>query len=359
MIAHAHTVDDPADIGARADVVLGRRCPGLSRHVARRLALAGHLRIDGRSAPPSRRVALGQRLELDLPEAPAAEPAPLHVLAATERVVYVFKPPGLATHRLSPHEPLALADRVAATFPECQVAADDPREAGALHRLDRPTSGVVAFARDRAAWVAGRAAFGAGAAHKRYAARVRPPVSLAPLAPAWPPHAPEPAWLAPSPPIPLGPLAADLARAALELGRAPAVEVGGASGVGELPVRAALLPLHLPAVVVDAPLGHGPSRREVRVRADGQPARSRIQPLAELRDDLLTLVDLCTGRRHQARVHLAWLGLPILGDHLYRGHPAPRLGLHAWSIDLGAAIDGEVEVIAPLPADLLDLAAPP
>ncbi len=328
MIAHAHTVDDPADVGARADVVLGRRCPGLSRHVARRLALAGRLRVDGRPAPPSQRVALGQQRALHLPAAPAAEPPPLHLLAVTDRLVYALKPPGLATHRLGPDEPLALADRVALTFPECQVAADDPREAGALHRLDRLTSGVVAFARDRATWLAGRAAFSAGAVQKRYAARVRPP---APLATSWPPRVPEPAWLTLSPPIALGPLALDLA-------------------------RAADLALHLPAVVVDAPLGHGRSRRVVQVRADGQPARSRIHPLAELNGgDLLTLVDLSTGRRHQARVHLAWLGLPIVGDDLYQGSPAPRLCLHAWSIDLGAALNGEVEVLAPLPADLVDL----
>ena len=40
-----------------------------------------------------------------------------------------------------------------------------------------------------------------------------------------------------------------------------------------------------------------------------------------------------TGRTHQIRVHLAWVGHPLLGDHLY-GSPAdtaqhwPRLALH-------------------------------
>jgi len=41
-----------------------------------------------------------------------------------------------------------------------------------------------------------------------------------------------------------------------------------------------------------------------------------------------------TGRTHQLRVHLAWLGWPIAGDHLYgvpssAGQQAPRLMLHA------------------------------
>lgn len=39
-------------------------------------------------------------------------------------------------------------------------------------------------------------------------------------------------------------------------------------------------------------------------------------------------VRLETGRRHQIRSHLAWLGHPIVGDDRY-GQAGPRLGLHA------------------------------
>ena len=41
-----------------------------------------------------------------------------------------------------------------------------------------------------------------------------------------------------------------------------------------------------------------------------------------------------TGRTHQIRVHAADSGLPILGDTLYGGTPAPRLYLHAAEITL-------------------------
>ena len=44
---------------------------------------------------------------------------------------------------------------------------------------------------------------------------------------------------------------------------------------------------------------------------------------------LLIECNLHTGRTHQIRVHLASRGLPILGDELYGGHPAKRLYLHA------------------------------
>jgi 23S rRNA-/tRNA-specific pseudouridylate synthase len=61
-----------------------------------------------------------------------------------------------------------------------------------------------------------------------------------------------------------------------------------------------------------------------------------------------------TGRSHQLRVHLAWLGHPILGDPLY-GHArsrgaAGRLRLHAWRLNLVHPRTGEpLSIEAPLP----------
>ncbi|WP_432832112.1 RluA family pseudouridine synthase [Dactylosporangium sp. CA-092794] len=57
-----------------------------------------------------------------------------------------------------------------------------------------------------------------------------------------------------------------------------------------------------------------------------------------------------TGRRHQIRVHLAWIGHPIVGDPLFEKAPGGRTYLHSWRL----AFDhrGErVTVKAPAPAD--------
>ena len=48
----------------------------------------------------------------------------------------------------------------------------------------------------------------------------------------------------------------------------------------------------------------------------------------------LVQLDLLTGRMHQARVQLAAIGHPIVGDPLYGGEPAPRLFLHATQLGL-------------------------
>ena len=61
-----------------------------------------------------------------------------------------------------------------------------------------------------------------------------------------------------------------------------------------------------------------------------------------------------TGRTHQIRVHMAYIGHPILGDTVY-GHKKPELGqdsqcLHAGALCFRHPRDGRpVMVFAPLP----------
>ena len=57
----------------------------------------------------------------------------------------------------------------------------------------------------------------------------------------------------------------------------------------------------------------------------------------------LVLARPVTGRRHQIRVHLAWIGHPILGDPLFSRTPAagPRTYLHSWLLGIDAAWRGD------------------
>ncbi|MBX7083867.1 MAG: hypothetical protein K1X88_31950 [Nannocystaceae bacterium] len=309
----AIVVEADDDVGARIDVVLGRRVAGLSRRVARAVALAGGVTRNGARARPSDRAARGDRLELRRHS--TLPPASLDVLTVTERFVYVAKPAGTHTHRLRPDEPGALADAVARAFPECADASAVPREGGAIHRLDRETTGVVAFARTPGAWLEGRRAIRHPGALKLYVA-----LCHAPDDPRWPPQLPgvqphEPAAL-PLPP--------------------------------QLPV-----PTQPQTVIVSLPLGRGGSRREVAVRPGGHPAQSLVTPLAGGPTHWLVALHLRQGHRHQARVHLAALGLPIDGDGRYGGGEG-ALALHAVVLDLGAACSGEPRVVCPLPAVLAE-----
>jgi 23S rRNA pseudouridine1911/1915/1917 synthase len=74
-----------------------------------------------------------------------------------------------------------------------------------------------------------------------------------------------------------------------------------------------------------------------------------------LRDHALLRVTLETGRTHQIRVHLAAIGLPLVGDAVYgvREQGLARQFLHAAGLAFPHPVTGErIEASSPLPPDL-------
>ncbi len=66
-------------------------------------------------------------------------------------------------------------------------------------------------------------------------------------------------------------------------------------------------------------------------------------------------VQLETGRQHQIRAHLAWLGHPVIGDPRY-GTDGPRLGLHALRLSITRPKTGQrLTFETPAPNEFLDL----
>jgi 23S rRNA (cytosine1962-C5)-methyltransferase len=83
----------------------------------------------------------------------------------------------------------------------------------------------------------------------------------------------------------------------------------------------------------------------------GQLAVTRYEVLARAGDRALLSLHPETGRTHQLRVQLAAEGMPIAGDPLYAGAPAPRLMLHAERLGLvHPSTRKKIELRAPLPA---------
>ncbi|WP_255000355.1 RluA family pseudouridine synthase [Cyanobium sp. Alchichica 3B3-8F6] len=97
--------------------------------------------------------------------------------------------------------------------------------------------------------------------------------------------------------------------------------------------------------LIDQPLARLATRPPrygvVPVAAGGKPALTRWRRLDPCRSGSTLLLQPHTGRSHQLRVHLAWLGHPVLGDPLY-GDPAsaPRLLLHAAGLRLRHPVTG-------------------
>jgi 23S rRNA pseudouridine1911/1915/1917 synthase len=108
---------------------------------------------------------------------------------------------------------------------------------------------------------------------------------------------------------------------------------------------------------IEAPVGRD-RRDPTRQSLDTDRPRDAVThfELVELLDqNALLRVWLQTGRTHQIRVHLAAIGLPVVGDPAY-GVPDPALGrqfLHATRLAFTHPFTGaQVEVESPLPDDL-------
>ncbi len=136
--------------------------------------------------------------------------------------------------------------------------------------------------------------------------------------------------------------------------------------------------------VIDLPLGH-PYEDEIErwvvpEQKGGVSAVTRYRTLRRFREHTLLELSLETGRTHQIRIHLSYIGYPIVGDHLY-GHGDPflyrklhnipkdvheehispyidRQALHAYELTFRHPVSGaRMTFRAPLPQDMRDLLA--
>ncbi len=86
-------------------------------------------------------------------------------------------------------------------------------------------------------------------------------------------------------------------------------------------------------------------------QAGGKRAVTLYEVLASSRNASLLKIGLLTGRTHQIRVHLSYLGCPILGDAVYSRNASGPLLLHSWQLGLTLTNGQRAEFTAPLPAD--------
>jgi 23S rRNA pseudouridine1911/1915/1917 synthase len=107
---------------------------------------------------------------------------------------------------------------------------------------------------------------------------------------------------------------------------------------------------------VEAAIGRDPvSRIRMAVVAAGKPARTDLRCMARAAAFSALACKLHTGRTHQIRVHLAWLGHPLVSDALYGGAAALGMGrqaLHAARLRLQHPVGGQwLDFDCPPPAD--------
>ena len=279
--------------GERADSLLCRLVPGLTRSGAQKLLERGAVTLDGRPVRKNDRPAPGQVLEVLLPDpqpiAVLPQNIPLDVIYEDGDVIVVNKPVGLVVHPAPGHPDGTLVNALLYHCKNSLSGINGELRPGIVHRIDRDTSGLIIAAKnDRA--------------HLALAAQLQD-------------HS--------------------LARTY------EAVALGG------LPEESG---------TVNAPIGRHPvDRKKMAIdRRNGREAVTHWSVLARYPGYTHVECRLETGRTHQIRVHLASIGHPLLGDTVYGAKkPVPGLAgqcLHARRLRFVHPASGEtVELECSLP----------
>jgi 23S rRNA pseudouridine1911/1915/1917 synthase len=88
---------------------------------------------------------------------------------------------------------------------------------------------------------------------------------------------------------------------------------------------------------------------------DAKPATTRYKTIESRNGKALLEVQIDTGRQHQIRAHLAWLGHSVIGDERY-GIKGKRMGLHATRLSFMHPIsEKRISLEVPPPRDFYEL----
>jgi len=291
----------------------------LSHSLVRRAKVSGGLLVDGQPVRTSHVLSGGEVVEIRVAQEGRVtpEPVPIQVVYEDPYLLVVDKPAGMVVHPVRDYVSGTLANGVA--YHLLRSGADPV--ARPVQRIDRETSGLVLFAKEPAV------------------------ASL---------------------------LARELERHKLDRCYVALVEgvVAADSGTVDRPLRR-VWGHPVAREVAEGP--RTPEQERLLAEAEaagrvlreewtaaGKPAVTHWRVLRRWRGATMLELRLETGRTHQIRVHMAYLGHPLLGDELYGGSRRliGRQALHAASLALTHPVSGEfLHFTSPLPPDLADLVA--
>lgn len=290
--------------GERLDrLILAQTGDALSRTQVQALIKEGRVTVNGVRVKPGVKLKGGEQVQVIIPPRPTQagvqpEAIPLSVLYDDDDIAVIDKPAGMTVHPGVGNETGTLVSALLARWPGIAQADPEEKRAGIVHRLDKDTSGLMVIAKHDRARRQLMAQFQSRTVEKVYIALVE---------------------------------------------RAPQTRTGR----------------------IEAPIGRDPQQRKrMAVIRGGRPAVTEYEVVdSQLKGDRALLrVRLLTGRTHQIRVHLAFIGCPIVGDTVY-GFRKQRLGLkrhflHAAELAFDHPTSGQrLRFESPLPAGLQEVLA--
>ena len=284
----------------RADKILARLYPELSRSRWQKLFQQGRVWMDDRALSQKSRLRAGDVVDFSIPPMQPLELRPvamdLAVLFEDEHLLVIDKAAGVVVH---PGAGTGEDTLVHGILHHCEgnlSGIGGVERPGIVHRLDKETSGVLLVAKSDAAFQSLSEQFSSRSIKKFYSALVQS------------------------------------------------------------------IPDQLESTI-EEPIGRHPVHRvRMACRPDGRPARTDYRVSRRWTHAALVDLQIHTGRTHQIRVHMKHLGHPVLGDTLYGYRPdttipqVPRVMLHAHRVIFQHPQSGqEMELVAPLPGDFEQL----
>ena len=284
----------------RLDKFVLAHLPGYSRAQVQTLIRSGSILVDGATQKTGYKFKGGEEVSVLIPplEETSIEPEEidLNVVYEDDDLAVIDKAAGMVVHPGPGNETGTLVNALLARYPELAAMMDDPQtqdRIGIVHRLDRGTSGLLVIARNKATLLALMRQFQERSVDKVYLALL---------------------------------------------------ESRPKSNTG----------------LVDAPITRDPrQRKRMWVHRDGKPAQTEFQVLDDhfQGDRALVKLKLLTGRTHQIRVHMAFIGCPVMGDTVY-GRRKQRVKLkrqflHAHELAFDHPVTGErMGFVSELPVGL-------
>ena len=169
--------------GIRLDAAILREFPTTTRAFAREAVERGDILVGGRPAAKGLKLRGGEAVFVrELMEAADNRVKPAgacpQAIFEDDSLLAFDKPAGQPVQPLSCRETGTLMNAVVTRYPECREVGDSPLMAGALHRIDADTSGLVLVARNADAFASLRAQFAAQTVEKTYLALVEGAVAV-------------------------------------------------------------------------------------------------------------------------------------------------------------------------------------